>query len=99
MQDRSDRAITQSIRPISKTVSTWSGKYGFPCGPNFSSWQVCPARLESVHDRREESSIRSARKARRSKGGKAHAAKMTPEGRSKSARTVLLRHVGLRGGE
>jgi hypothetical protein len=46
----------------------------------------CPASLESLHGRREDSNSRSAREARGSKGGKAHAAKMTPEGRSKSAR-------------
>jgi hypothetical protein len=82
----SQRPCNHSIHPpYFQEVSTWSGKYRCLRGLNFSSWQVCPARLESLHDRSEESSSRSAREARGSKGGKVQGAKMIPEGRSKSA--------------
>ena len=82
----SQRPCNHSIHPpYFQEVSTWSGKYRCLHGQNFSSWQVCPARRESLHDRSEESSSRSAREARGSKGGKVQGAKMIPEGRSKSA--------------
>jgi hypothetical protein len=72
-----------------------SGKYGSLRGLNFSSWRVCPPRLESIHNRREDSSSRSAREARGSEGGKAHAAMLTPEGRSKSAgKAAKTRQMG-----
>ena len=48
----------------SQVSSTLSGKHRSLRGPNFSSWHVCPANLESLHDRREESSSRSVREAR-----------------------------------
>jgi hypothetical protein len=70
--------------PCFQGVSTWSGKYRSLCGHNFSPWRACSPRLESLHGRREESSSRNAREAWRSKGGKAHAAKMTREERSES---------------